>query len=79
MRITPSAWRRSAKRVAVARGQVADAEHADQGFQLVGQGHHHAHVLRGSCVARKAKGLVVVFNGVGHGFGRPSFARSSRP
>jgi hypothetical protein len=55
------------KRVLVARGQVADAEHADQGFQLVGQRHHHAGGVARQRVAGKAR-LVVVFDGIGHVF-----------
>ena len=53
--------------VTVASRQVANAEHADQGFQLVSQRHHHACIATGQFVTGKA-GLVVVFNGVGHGY-----------
>ena len=53
------------KRVAVAGRQVADAEHADQRFQLVGQCHHYTHVLARQRVARKTR-LVMVFDGAHH-------------
>ncbi len=53
------------ERIAVARGQVADAEHAHQGLELVGQRHHHARVAARQGVAREA-GLVVVLDGIGH-------------
>ncbi len=53
------------KRVLVAGRQVTDAEHAHQGFQLVGQRHHHAGVVARQRVAGKTR-LVVVFNRVGH-------------
>ena len=52
------------KGVFVATGQIANAEHADQGFELVGQCHHQAHVVARQFIARKAR-TVVVFNGVG--------------
>ena len=57
------------KRVAVPCRQVANAEHAHQGFQLVGQRHGHTHSAPRQRVAGKAW-LVVVFNGVGHGLGQ---------
>jgi hypothetical protein len=67
------------ERVAVARGQVADAEHAHQGFELVGQRHHHARRVARQLVAGKAR-LVVVFDGKGHGLAQAVVAaRSSRP
>ncbi len=53
------------KRVFVACGHIANAEHAHQSFELVGQRHHQAHLVTGQVVTRKA-GLVVVFNGFGH-------------
>ena len=52
------------KRIFVATGQVANAKHADQGFQLVGQRHHQAHQVARQLIARKA-GFVVVFNRIG--------------
>ena len=53
------------KRVFVTRWQVADTEHANQRFQLVGQRHHHAgHVARQGVTGKTR--LVVVFNRVGH-------------
>ena len=55
------------KRVFVAAGQVANAEHAHQGFELVGQGHSHAGQPARQRIAGKT-GLVMVFNGIGHGF-----------
>ena len=57
------------KRVLVASRQIADAEHAHQRFQLVGQRHHHTHRVARQRVTGKAR-LVVVFNRVGHGFGQ---------
>ena len=53
------------ERVFVAGGQVANAEHANQRFQLVGQGHHHTHIVARQRVPRKTR-FVMVFNRVGH-------------
>ena len=53
------------KRVLVAGRQVADAEHADQRFELVGQRDDHADRVARQLVAGKAR-LVMVFNRVGH-------------
>ena len=52
--------------VFVAGGQVANAKHADQSFEFVGQGHHQAHGVARQLVAGKAR-FVVVFDGLGHG------------
>ncbi len=62
------------KRVFVAGGQVADTEHADQGFQLVCQRHHHTGHVAGQLVAGKAR-LVVVFDREGNVFGQAIVAR----
>jgi hypothetical protein len=62
------------ERVLVAGGQVADAEHAHQRLQLVGQRHHHAHRVARQLVAGKAR-LVVVFDGEGDVFGQAVVAR----
>ena len=51
--------------IAVAGRQVADAEHAHQGFELVGQRDHDADGIARQLVAREAR-LVVVFDRVGH-------------
>jgi hypothetical protein len=53
------------ERVLVAGGQLADAEQAHQGLQLVGQRQHGAGVVARQRVAGKA-GLVVVLDGDGH-------------
>ncbi len=67
------------ERVAVAGGQVADAEHADQGLELVGQRDHRADAVARQFVAREAR-LVVVLDGIGHGARRGRrAARSSGP
>jgi hypothetical protein len=58
------------ERVAVAGRNLADAEHADQGFQLVGQRDDGADAAR-QRVAGKAR-LVVVLDGVGDVAFRPS-------
>ena len=57
------------ERILVASRQVADAEHADQRFQLVGQRHHGADQPLRQLVAGEAR-LVVVFDGEGHVFGQ---------
>ncbi len=49
-------------------GKVADAKHADQGFQLVGQRHHHTDLVARQGIAGKTR-LVMVFNGVCHRLG----------
>ena len=49
------------ERVLVAGGQVADAEHADQRFELVCQRHNHASGIARQFVPRETR-LVVVFN-----------------
>jgi hypothetical protein len=59
------------ERVAVAGRNLADAEHADQGFQLVGQGDDGADLSARQRVAGKAR-LVVVLDGIGDVRGRPS-------
>jgi len=53
------------ERVFVARGQVANAKHAHQGFEFVGQGHHQTDAVARQRITGKA-GFVVVFNGLGH-------------
>ena len=53
------------KRVLVAGRQVADAEHADQGFELVGQRHRQPDRAARQFVAGKAW-FVMVFNRVGN-------------
>ena len=53
--------------VFVARGQIANAKHTHQRFQLVGQRHHQAYLVARQAVARKAR-FVVVFNGLRHFF-----------
>ena len=53
------------ERVFVTRGQVANAEHADQRFELVGQRHDHADRVARQLVAGKAR-LVVIFNCSGY-------------
>ena len=53
--------------VTVASRQVANAKHADQRFQLVGQRHHHACIATGQFITGKA-GLIVVFNSVCNSF-----------
>ena len=53
------------ERVFITRGQVANAEHAHQRFQLVGQSQHAARVVAWQFIARKA-GLVMVFDGQSH-------------
>ena len=53
------------KRVFVASGQVANTKHAHQGFQLVGQRHHHTNQVARQRVTGKT-GFVMVFNGQGH-------------
>ena len=54
------------ERVFVAGRQVADAEHADQGFQLVRQRDHHTRGVARQRITRKA-GLVMVFDRMGDG------------
>ena len=53
------------KRVLVAGRQVADAEHADQGFELIGQRHRQPDRAARQFVAGKAW-FVMVFNRVGN-------------
>ena len=53
------------KRILVPRGQIANAEHANQGLQLVGQRHHRAGVVARKQVTGKAR-FVMVFNGNRH-------------
>ena len=53
------------KRVLVAGRQVADAEHADQGFELIGQRHRQPDRAARQFVAGKAR-FVMVFNRVGN-------------
>ena len=53
------------KWVLVTRGQVADAEHADQRLQLVSQRHHNTYRVAWQGVAGKTR-LVVGFDGIGH-------------
>ena len=47
--------------IAVAGRQIANAKHAHQGFEFVGQGHHHANDVAWQLIARKAW-FVMVFN-----------------
>jgi hypothetical protein len=60
------------ERVLVAGGQLADAEHADQGLQLVGQRQHGAGVVARQRVAGKAR-LVVVSMAMATPSRRPSW------
>jgi hypothetical protein len=53
------------KRVFVARRQVADAEHASQSLQLVGQRNHQANLVPRQIIAGETR-LVMVFDRVGH-------------
>ena len=53
------------KRILVAGRQVADAEHADQGFELIGQRHRQPDRAARQFITGKAR-FVMVFNRVGH-------------
>jgi hypothetical protein len=70
MRITPSAWRRSANGILVAGRQLPDAEEADQGLELVGERHARPTAAR-QRVAGEAR-LVVGLDGLGDGGCSPS-------
>ena len=53
------------ERILVSRGHLADAEQADQRFQLVSQRHHHAGQVARQFIAGKAR-FVVIFDGRRH-------------
>ncbi len=66
------------ERVTVAGGNLADAEHADQRFQLVRQRHADTDLIARQFVARETR-FVVVFDGVGHLVGKTVVLRVVTP